>query len=281
MSTRHVVVTGAGGYVGRHVVTALLDRGATVTAVVRSKDRAEVDRRAQVVEADILIPGFDVATLAATAPQTVIHLAWQDGFIHNAPSHMTNLSAHFSFLNSISEWGAERIAVLGTMHEIGYWEGAIDSDTPTAPTTLYGIAKDALRRSVHAHLSQKTEIAWLRCYYIYGDDRRNHSIFTRILEASDNGQTIFPFTSGTNRYDFIEVDELGDQIAVAATTPGIVGTINCCTGVPVSLGHQAESFIASNSLSIALDYGAFPDRPYDSPGVWGDATVIRELMSGH
>ena len=27
-----------------------------------------------------------------------------------------------------------------------------------------------------------------------------------------------------------------------------------------------------------MDYGAFPDRPYDSPGVWGDATEIRAII---
>lgn len=279
MTEEHIVVTGAGGYIGRHVVAALLDRGARVTAVVRSADRADLDDRATIVEADILAPGFDVATLADQPPTAVVHLAWQDGFAHNSPSHMLLLSAHFGFLTALADWGVKRISVLGTMHEVGYWEGPIVAETPTSPITLYGIAKDALRRSSFAALASRVQLTWLRCYYILGDDRRNNSIFTRLLEAVDAGKPSFPFTTGKNRFDFIGVDELGRQIATVATQDSVTGVINCCTGEPVSLAAKVEAFIADNNLPITLEYGAFPDRPYDSPGAWGDPTIIRELMA--
>lgn len=279
MPTPHVVVTGAAGYIGRHVVTALLESGARVTAIVRPQSRRDVDHRATILEADVLAPDFDVATLSRDAPVALVHLAWQDGFSHNAPSHIELLSSHFRFLRSVALAGVHRIAVLGTMHEIGYWEGAIDADTPTNPTSLYGIAKDALRRSLFEALGQDHTIQWLRSYYIYGDDRNNRSIFTRLLEAADEGKTRFPFTSGKNRFDFIEIDELGRQIATVALQDEASGIINCSSGIPVSLGEKVEEFIASRNLSISLDYGAFPDRAYDSPGVWGEASTIRELMN--
>jgi dTDP-6-deoxy-L-talose 4-dehydrogenase (NAD+) len=43
--------------------------------------------------------------------------------------------------------GLRQIIVMGTMHEVGYWEGEINDKTPTHPTSLYGVAKDALRKS--------------------------------------------------------------------------------------------------------------------------------------
>ncbi len=273
-----VVVTGAAGYIGRHVVSALLDRGHRVTAVVRPGRGGAVDPRAEVLEADLLAPDLDPADLVAGAPDAFVHLAWQDGFSHNAPSHMLTLSAHYRLLTAIADLGVPRISVLGTMHEIGYWEGAIDADTPANPRSLYGVAKNALRAGLFLALADKVELAWLRCYYIYGDDRQNNSIFTRLLEAVDRGDATLPFTSGRNKYDFIEVRELAEQIAVAATTPGVTGILNCSSGEPVSLADQVEAFIAENELPISLEYGAFPDRPYDSPAVWGDASRIRELM---
>ena len=49
---------------------------------------------------------------------------------------------------------------MGTMHEIGYWEGAIDENTPCNPLSMYGIAKDALRRCMIQYTQQK------ECIYV-------------------------------------------------------------------------------------------------------------------
>lgn len=274
-----VVITGAAGYIGRHVIHAVADLGFRPIAVVRPGRGVDLDPRADIVEADILDSGFDVASIIPAGTVSFIHLAWRDGFVHNAPSHMADLSAHFALLSAVADAAVPRISVLGTMHEVGYWEGAITDATPTNPSSLYGVAKDALRRSTQIALADRVQLAWLRCYYIYGDDRRNNSIFTRLLEAVDAGKPTMPFTTGRNLYDFIHVAELARQIVVASVTQGVSGVINCSSGEPVSLADRVEGFIVENELPIALDYGAFPDRPYDSPGVWGDATRIREILA--
>lgn len=279
--SRSVIITGAGGYVGRHVVTAVADLGFLPIAIVRRSRREEIDPRASIVEADVLDPEFELGRhVPLEDVSAVIHLAWQDGFVHNAPSHMTNLSSHFRFLTGLVDMGVPRIAALGTMHEVGYWEGAVTADTPTNPASLYGIAKDALRRSTFLTIGDRAEYVWLRAYYILGDDRRNRSIFAKLLEAADRGETDFPFTTGKTLYDFIDVAELGRQIAVAATTPGVTGVLNTSTGEPESLASRVERFIEEHGLGLSLQYGAFPDRPYDSSGVWGDASAIRQLMAG-
>ena len=59
----------------------------------------------------------------------------------------------------------------------------------------------------------------------------------------------------------------------------IDGIINVCTGKPMSLAERVEAYIQENNLGLTLQYGAFPDRPYDSPGVWGDATKIAQILA--
>lgn len=277
LSPGRVVVTGAGGYLGPHVVTALADRGHEVVAVVRPGSQTTFDDRVTVAEADILSADFSPEQWAGAS--ALVHLAWKDGFQHNSPAHMEQLSAHYRLLTGAAAAGVSRIVALGTMHEIGYWEGAITAETPTNPSSQYGIAKDALRKALPLALPESTSLAWVRAYYIYGDDRRSNSIFRKLLEAADEGRTEFPFTTGKNLYDFIRVEELGRQIAAVTDADDVVGVLNCSTGEPKSLAAQVEEFIAENDLGLALQYGAFPDRAYDSPGVWGDASEIRAVMS--
>lgn len=273
---KKVVVTGANGYIGRFVTKVLLDNGYDVVAADIRFD--EVDKRAVKFEKSIFELGAE-AYEELGKPDICIHLAWQDGFVHNAPSHMLNVSKHYNFLRNLVEQGCKNVSVMGSMHEVGYWEGAIDENTPCAPLSLYGISKNALRQAMLLLEKEKEfSLKWLRAYYILGDDLHNNSIFTKLIKAEKEGKTEFPFTSGKNKYDFIDVSDLGYQIAAASVQNDISGIINTCTGVPVSLGNKVEEFIKNKKMNIKLKYGAFPDRAYDSPIVYGDNRKINEIL---
>jgi dTDP-6-deoxy-L-talose 4-dehydrogenase (NAD+) len=274
-----VLVTGAGGYIGRYVVEALLARGADVVTVERNPEASVPTTRARRIQGDIFADGGDRYQQLGS-PDVVLHMAWEAGFVHNAPVHMGRLPQHLDFLREMARSGASRIAVMGTMHEVGYHEGAVTADTPTRPLSLYGVAKNALRQSLEIELAgTDTVLQWLRCFYVTGDDEGNSSVFSKIAAAAARGETTFPFTSGANLYDFLDVAELADQIAAVTLQDEVRGIINCCSGAPMSLGERAEQFIRERGLDITLDYGRFPDRPYDSPGIWGEPSLVRHVMA--
>lgn len=236
-----VLVTGAAGYIGRHVVEKLLNMGHEVVAVDLISDG--IDSRAKYCDISIF-SGNKAIFRELGEPDACIHLAWKDGFVHSSVAHMGNLSSHYRFLCDMIDGGCKRIAVMGTMHEIGFWEGVINENTPCNPLSQYGIAKNALRQSLLLYAKDKdVKIYWLRAYYILGDDLKNHSIFTKLMQAAQEGKQEFPFTMGKNKYDFIEVDELARQIAKASTQDKYTGIINVCSGNPVSLADRVEQFI--------------------------------------
>lgn len=273
-----VLVTGANGYIGKHVVAAL--NNMNVHVIAADVNPYVGDDADETISANILDPEFSPSNYLSCVPDVCLHLAWRNGFNHNSETHIADLSGHYGFLLKMADYGVKHLAVMGSMHEVGYWEGAICDDTPCNPQSLYGIAKDCLRRTMFQEASLKGfNLQWLRGYYIFGDDEGSQSVFGKLLRAARSGETTFPFTTGKNKFDFSSVKDLAYMISCAVLQDEINGIINCCSGNPVSLAAQMEQFIKDNELNISLEYGAFPDRPYDSPGVWGNADKINAIMA--
>ncbi|AIZ16786.1 nucleoside-diphosphate sugar epimerase [Bifidobacterium pseudolongum PV8-2] len=270
-----IMVTGADGYIGKGVVEKLLDDGQEVIAMGLNPCGLENDHLTEYV-GDIF--EFDFSHLKST-PDAVLHLAWRNGFAHNNISNLEDLPKHYQFIERALEAGVKRIAIMGTMHEVGYHEGAVNENTPCNPVTPYAVAKNALRQLTEALCKKhKATWQWLRGYYIVSNDGRGDSIFAKLVAAVRGGEKSFPFTSGKNKYDFLPYDEFCRLVVAAVEQDAVSGIINICSGKPVSLGEYIEGFIAENKLPVTLEYGRFPDRSYDSPVIYGDSSKIREIM---
>lgn len=272
----NVLVTGANGYLGQGIVKAILDKGDRVTAVDFNIEN--IDERAERVKTDLFNVENPYKELGT--PDVLLHLAWRDGFVHNSENHLNDLPLHYSFLKRMIDGGCKHICVMGTMHEVGFYEGEINENTPCKPMNLYGIAKNALRDATEL-LCKNNEVVfqWLRGYYIVGNSEFGNSVFSKITIADREGKEEFPFTSGKNKYDFLDYSEFAKQTAFACTQDKVNGIINICSGKPVSLADRVERFIKENGYSIKLKYGAFPDRAYDSDAVWGSNEKIQKILN--
>lgn len=268
------LVTGAGGYIGSHVTKELLDRGHKVLAIDSHFER--VDKRAIKVVTQIF-DNKNIWNELPIKPDVLIHLAVRDGFNHNSSAHFEDLPKNYFFFKTMIEAGLKQLIIMGTMHEVGYFEGMIRENTPTNPANLYGISKNALRQCLST-IKTDAVIQWLRGFYVVGDDKFNHSIFAKILAAEEKGLSTFPLNSGKNQYDFLDINELAKQIVLISEQTKITGIINCCSGKPVSLRKQVEWFITKNHLKIKPEYNVFPDRPYDSPIIYGDVSKINQIL---
>ena len=270
-----ILVTGANGYLGQGIVKQILDCGNEVVATDYIID--SVDNRANRIACDLF--SIENPYEYFGKPDVLLHLAWRDGFVHYSDAHIDDLPKHYSFIKLFAESEIKMISVMGSMHEIGFYEGAISEDTPCNPTTPYGISKNALRELTSLLCIQKDKkFQWLRGFYIVGNSTKGNSIFSKIASAEAEGNAEFPFTMGQNQYDFLDYEDFCKQVARSVSQDKVVGIINICSGQPMKLAERVEKFIHDNNFKIKLKYGAFPDRPYDSKGVWGDNHKIKEIM---
>lgn len=271
-----ILVTGANGYLGSGVVDCLVRDKVQVIATDFSGEN--VNKNAIFIKSDLFkvedpFNFFD-------KPDMVLHMAWKDGFVHNSESHIRDLPEHVKFIQKMAEGGIKKIAVMGSMHEIGFFEGCITEHTPCWPQSNYGIAKNALRSAAQLIAKQNNIIfQWLRGYYIVGNTEHGCSIFSKITAAEKEGKETFPFTMGQNQFDFIDYDLFCQQVSAAVKQNEIDGIINICSGRPERLCDRVERFISDNEYKIKLSYGEFPDRPYDSKAVWGSSDKIIKIMN--
>ena len=180
-----ILVTGANGYLGQGIVRALLAKGHQVIGA--DFNTQYVDRQAEKKECNI----FDIEEPYSFfgKPDVLLHLAWRDGFVHYSENHIADLPQHYRFLKKMVDAGINKISVMGTMHEIGFFEGSINENTPCHPMSLYGIGKNALRNCVEMMANGKrTKWQWLRGYYIVGNSEFGCSIFSKITAAVKNGE---------------------------------------------------------------------------------------------
>lgn len=270
-----ILVTGANGYLGQGIVRSILNNGHCVVAT--DFNTQFVDERAERIVCNL----FEVDNPYSFfgEPDVLLHLAWRDGFVHYSSAHIDDLPKHYAFIKKMVDGGIQQVAVMGSMHEIGFFEGSINESTPCHPTTPYGIGKNALRDLTQMICKQKNIVfQWLRGYYIVGNSKFGSSIFSKITAAVDEGKTEFPFTLGQNQYDFIDYPDFCAQVAAVVGQKNEQGIINICSGKPEKLADRVERFIKENGYRIKLQYGAFPDRPYDSKAIWGNDTKIRKIM---
>lgn len=104
-----ILVTGAAGYIGRHVVKNALDRGYKVIAA--DFNFKGVDERAEFCDVPLFSGDADLYRKLGS-PDICIHLAWRDGFRHNSPAHMKDLSSHIVFLNALIDGGLKDLSIM-------------------------------------------------------------------------------------------------------------------------------------------------------------------------
>ena len=272
-----ILVTGANGYLGQGIVTHILNHGHKVVATDFVVDHVDERADRRVCNLFTVENPFDYFG----QPDVLLHLAWRDGFIHYSDAHVEDLPKHYAFIKSFAESDVKMIAVMGSMHEIGFYEGSIKEETPCNPITPYGISKNALRELTGMFCKKEgKQFLWLRGYYIVGNSKYGSSVFSKLTAAEAEGKEEFPFTMGQNQFDFIDYEEFCEQVAMAVGQDEVLGVINICSGYPEKLADRVERFIKENDYKIKLRYGAFPDRPYDSKAVWGDGKKIDQIMNG-
>lgn len=276
------MVTGASGFIGRHAVARLLERGHEVVAVSRDETKA----RQQPWFGAVRFIACDVhQPLAAPAaffgrPDAVMHLAWPGLPNYDRPFHVESvLPADSRFLESLVQDGVAHLLVTGTCFEYGMKEGiAMESDVP-APANSYAIAKDELRRFLEQLQQQRAfTLQWARLFYLYGDGQNPASLIAQLDRAIQAKQPEFNMSGGEQLRDYLPVHTAASHLVALLEEPTCHGVINICSGQPISVRTLCERHVAARGARLRLNFGFYPYPAHEPMAFWGDRQRLNSLL---
>jgi len=277
-----VAVTGASGFIGRHVLTDLLSHGFEVIAVTRDAARlAGLEKAVRIVEMDIAHPEPG-CFVQMDCPEVLIHLAW-DGLPNYKSNHHfeSELPKQYRFLKTLIEAGLSSLLVAGTCFEYGMRPGQLSEDMQAKPNNPYGYAKDALRQQLEFLKTVKPfNLTWARLFYMYGEGQPGTSLYPKLKQAILHGDKVFDMTGGEQLRDYLPVSEVARRIVRLAVAQRDTGAVNICSGAFISVRRLVEQWLQENNWKIELNLGHYPYPDYEPMASWGSGDKLAALLRG-
>ena len=277
-----VLVTGATGFVGRHVVQALLARGCEVRAVARNAETAADLSWINAVEfiaADIHAPTLNIQALT-DGVDAVVHLAWPGLPNYQALFHFEhNLMADYRFIKSAVEAGVSQVLVTGTCFEYGLQSGPLSEQTAAQPSNPYGLAKNTLRVFLqNLQQAQPFTLQWARLFYLHGEGQNPNSLLAALDRAIDAGDDSFNMSAGEQLRDYLAIETAAGYLAAILQQRKFDGVINCASGQPISVRALVEQRLQARGSSIRLNLGHYPYPTHEPMAFWGVTDRLQQLL---
>ena len=275
-----IAVTGASGFVGRHVLQALARAGdVEVVATSRGPAGDWLPAGMRHVALDMTAPAADAFSKLGR-PEVVMHLAWDGLPNYQALHHFElQLGQQYRFLRDLVDAGLPSLLCTGTCFEYGMQSGELHESLVPDPRNPYGFAKDALRRELgFLRDDGKFQLTWARLFYMYGEGQAPNSLYGQFMAAGHRGDDVFRMSGGEQLRDYLHVSEVASAlVALACRTTG-AGIVNVCSGRPVSVRALVEGWLATHPWPMKLALGHFPYPSYEPMAFWGSNERLTQCL---
>ena len=270
------LVTGAGGFVGVHLVRHLEQQGDDVVQLERRVDGIDI------ADADALTDA-----VVAAKPEAVYHLAGAAdvGGSWAAPreTFLANALGTLNVLEASRQAGAERVLAVTSADVYGRVtvdELPLGENRPLRPVSPYAaskVAADALAQQ--AWLGHRLPVVRVRAFNHLGPGQSDRfvapSLAARIARNERDGGAEVPIGNMTPRRDVTDVRDVvrAYRLLMTAGEPGAV--YNVCRGEAFSVQQIAEALLAMASRPMRLVSDPALQRPVDIPVLVGDNRALR------
>ncbi len=271
---KKVLITGASGFIGRHCLTPLLEKGFEVHALalhVIPEYKNDVVWHCQ----NFLHHEKTHSLIKDIQPSHCLHLAWytEPGKYWSSPENLPWTASSISLLHSFQQQGGTRFVGAGTCAEYDWRYGhCSEAVTPLEPATLYGTCKNVLQKTLAA-FSESTSLssAWGRLFFLYGDYEHPARLVPTIINSLLQNEKVH-LSHGNQIRDFLHVSDAANAL-VCLLESDVTGSINIASGIPIMIRDMALKIADKINDRGLLNFGAITAGK-DEPGLL-TAEVVR------
>jgi len=233
-----ILITGATGFIGGHIVKQLQDQGHDLALFVM-----ETDLGLELTHLDTVIIQGDLRNFAAAKnsiqefnPEVCIHLAWEGIPDFSQQLSRLNLNLSIDFLDFLLDnTRCNKVIIAGSCWEYGKTQGICRESDPVVVQSYFTWAKHALHEYLAVKCAQKgITLNWFRLFYVYGPGQRAGSLIPTLIESL-NASKAPAIRSPMNQNDFVYVDDVAKAFHMAAVNDIPSGIYNLGSGASTSV----------------------------------------------
>lgn len=271
-----VAVTGATGFIGSHLVRALLSFGCSPVLLTRSPEKLAGNIRS--LRLDLTDNDSVRDLLLNEKPDTLFHLAGTRSRSNSACNEI-NFQATARLMEAALRAGVRRVVITGSAEEYGNQQGPLGESLSPQPISAYGISKAmATRHALRMHTEEGLPVVVVRPFSVYGPGQPSNMFVAEAVHSAVRNEP-FKMSRGEQKRDLIFVQDVIRGLIAAACAHGVEGkVINLGTGSAHRLRDVAERIWQMSGARSPLLIGARAAGPEELSDTWADTTIARRLL---